>query len=146
MKVYNVVAAVILCAGNAVAQPGSKFSLRATGLQYPSTLLLTVEAAVYKSFSFQLETNFTNTHGVNIKYWVKTPLNNAYLFAGNAWVINRELREDLRFAYLTYTGVGYAHRWRRNWVLDSRFGLGPLWNSDSRGVFPVIKIGVGKSW
>ncbi len=71
-----------------------------------------------------------------------------YIFAGTAFVQNVLLRVDKKSTYLPYLGYGYAHRFgsSRQWVFDSRIGLGATTNADKNGIYPVIKTGLGRTF
>ncbi len=120
------------------------FSVRLSVLAVPFTPLLTVECRAVGNLTVQGETNFGRIHGVNLKYYLHAPLERGYVFVGNAFVRSESLREDGRSALLPYAGWGYAHVMAHNWAVDGRLGVGPILNADHTGIYPVLKIGVGK--
>lgn len=112
----------------------------------PASPLLTLEMRTLGNLTVQLETNFVNTHGVNLKYFTKARMDGHYIFVGAAFVESRFLRKDLKSTILPYLGYGYAHRFGKNrhWIFDNRIGIGRTINADSNGIYPVIKTGIGK--
>jgi hypothetical protein len=139
------ISALWLCISAVHAQPKPPVvSIRLSMLVVPFTPLLTVEYRTIGNLTVQGETNFINTHGVNVKYYLRSPLEGGYVFVGNAFVRSSFLREDHRTTWLPYAGWGYAHVWARNWVADGRLGIGPTLNADRNTLYPVLKIGVGK--
>ncbi len=123
-------------------------NIRLSFLIFPFTPLLSVEARTFHKFTVQGETNFRNTHGFNVKYYLKSRMDKDYIFAGTAFVQNVLLRVDKKSTYLPYLGYGYAHRFgsSRQWVFDSRIGLGATTNADKNGIYPVIKTGLGRTF
>jgi hypothetical protein len=119
-------------------------SVRLSFLLFPFTPLLSVECRTVGQLTVQGETNFGHTHGLNLKYYVQSPLEKSYVFIGSAFVTNRLLRQDGGSTTLPYVGWGYAHVLDKNWVIDGRIGLGPTLNADRNGVYPIVKIGAGK--
>ena len=114
----------------------------------PFTPLLTVETRTFGNLTLQLETNFTNTHGFNLKYFTKERMNGHYLFVGSAFVESAFLRKDKNITSLPYAGYGYAHRFgtSKTWLFDSRLGIGRTLNADKNGIYPVLKTGIGKTF
>jgi hypothetical protein len=112
----------------------------------PITPLLTLEMRTFGNLTVQLETNFVNTHGINLKYFIKERMNGHYVFVGSAFVESSFLRKDLKATILPYAGYGFAHRFGKNfdWTFDSRIGFGRTINADKNGIYPVIKTGIGK--
>lgn len=114
----------------------------------PITPLLTLEVRTFNNFTIQLETNFVNTHGVNLKYFNKERMNKDYIFIGTAFVESDYSRKDLKSTVLPYIGYGYAYRFGKSndWVFDSRIGIGRTINADKNTILPVIKTGIGKTF
>ena len=114
----------------------------------PFSPLLTFEVRTIDKLTLQLETNFMNTHGVNLKYFAKETMNGYYLFVGTAFLENDFLRKDKKIIFLPYTGCGYAHRFGNNkaWIFDSRLGIGRTLNADRNLILPVLKTGIGKTF
>ena len=112
----------------------------------PFSPLLTLEMRTIEKVTIQLETNFTNTHGVNLKYFIDERMNGHYIFVGTAFIENAFLRKDKSIAFLPYAGYGYAHRFGKSnaWTFDSRLGIGRTTNADNNGIYPVLKTGVGR--
>ncbi|MFN0048733.1 MAG: hypothetical protein ACKVOU_06395, partial [Cytophagales bacterium] len=104
------------------------------------------EVRTIGNLTLQLETNFINTHGANLKYFIKNRMDGHYAFAGVALVENKLLREDKKITYLPYLGYGYAYRFgnRKEWTFDNRIGLGATTNADNDGIYPIIKTGIGR--
>jgi hypothetical protein len=124
------------------------FNARLSFLVFPPfSPLLTLETRALQNLTVQLETNFVNTHGINMKYFFDQPMNGHYLFVGNAFIKSEYLRKDKAIAYLPYLGYGYAYRFGKAnaWTLDSRLGIGPTTNADKNIILPVIKTGIGKT-
>lgn len=124
----------------------SNLNIRGSFLLFPFTPLLTVEFRTVDKFTIQLETNFVDTHGFNLKYFWKERMNKDFVFVGMALLNNSLLREDENLTYLPYAGYGYAKRFGKsqNWTWDSRFGLGFTSNADNNFVYPVLKTGLGR--
>ena len=134
-----------LCLSASYAQPASPvINIRLGALLVPFTPLLSIESRLFGSLTVQGETNLVHTHGLNLKYYLKSPLEKGYVFIGSAFVQNRLLRQDGRSTTLPYMGWGYAHIFGQNWVFDGRIGVGSTINADQNGVYPIIKAGVGK--
>ena len=114
----------------------------------PITPLLTLEFRTLNKLTIQLETNFVNTHGVNLKYFTKERMNNDFVFIGTAFVKSDYLRKDLKSTILPYIGYGYAYRFGKSndWIFDSRIGIGRTINADKNTILPVIKTGIGKTF
>jgi hypothetical protein len=121
-------------------------NVRLSFLLLPFTPLLTFEVRTIGHLTLQLETNFVNTHGANLKYFMKGRMDGHYVFVGVALVENKLLRQDLQITFLPYAGYGYAHRFgtRRQWTFDSRIGIGSTTNADSNSIYPIIKTGIGR--
>jgi len=64
----------------------------------------------FGNFTLQLETNFVDTHGANLKYFINNRMDGHYVFLGIAFVENKLLREDLKATILPYLGYGNGHR------------------------------------
>ena len=114
----------------------------------PITPLLTLEIRTFDKITLQLETNFVNTHGVNLKCFLKERMDKDYLFIGTAFVESDFLRKDLKTTFLPYIGYGYAYRFGKNgdWIFDNRIGIGHTLNADKNTIIPVIKTGIGKTF
>jgi hypothetical protein len=142
--------ACFLCFQDCFAQTKMEVSptanLRLSFLLFPFTPLLTIEARTFGGLTIQLETNFVNTHGVNLKYFIKSRMEGHYIFTGVALVENKLLRQDEEITFLPYIGYGYAYRFgdKRQWTFDNRMGIGATTNADRNSVYPVIKTGVGR--
>ena len=123
-------------------------NVRVSFLLFPFTPLLTFEVRTFGNVTLQLETNFVNIHGANLKYFTKDRMNGNYVFLGTAFVEDKTLRKDLATTILPYVGYGYAHRFGNNksWTFDSRLGIGPTINADKNGIYPIIKTGIGKTF
>jgi hypothetical protein len=121
-------------------------NVRLSFLLFPFSPLLTVEVKTIGNLTLQAETNFTHTHGLNLKCYLKEPMNESYVFAGTAFVTNDFLRKNLKLTTLPYIGYGYAYRFGHNkaWAFDSRLGIGSTINADKNSVYPVIKTGIGR--
>jgi hypothetical protein len=119
-------------------------NVRLSFLLFPFSPLLTLEVKTIGNLTVQGETNFTHTHGLNLKYYTTQRMEKSYFFVGSAFVSNAFLRVDKKPATLLYGGYGYAHIFKNDWVFDSRIGIGPTINADKNSVYPVIKLGVGK--
>jgi hypothetical protein len=121
-------------------------NVRLSFLLFPFSPLLTVEVKTVEKLTLQAETNFTNTHGLNLKYYLKETMSQSYVFVGTAFVSNDFLRKDLKLTTLPYIGYGYAYRFGHNksWTFDSRLGIGSTINADKNSVYPVIKTGIGR--
>lgn len=123
-------------------------NVRLSFLLFPFSPLLTVELRTFESVTLQVETNFVNTHGTNLKYFIKNRMEGHYVFVGSAFVENKLLRKDLKATILPYVGYGYAYRFGKTkaWTFDSRFGIGATINADNNGIYPVIKTGIGRTF
>jgi hypothetical protein len=141
--------AALLYFQNGFSQSGNQTkpisNIRLSFLLFPFTPLLTVEVRTFGNFTIQLETNFVNTHGANLKYFIKERMDGDYIFTGLALVENKLLRDDKKTTSLLYVGYGYAHRFgnKRQWTFDNRIGIGVTTNANKNSVYPVIKTGVG---
>ena len=139
-----------LCIHNCFAQhevePEPTLNIRLSFLLFPFTPLLTVETRTIGNLTLQLETNFIDTHGANLKYFTRDSMDGNYFFTGIALVENKLLREDEQITFLPYVGYGYAHRFGKNkqWTFDSRIGIGTTINADNNAIYPVIKTGIGR--
>jgi hypothetical protein len=120
-------------------------NIRLSFLLFPFTSLLTLEVRTIGNFTIQAETNFVNTHGANLKYFIKDRMDGDYVFAGIALVENKLLRADKKITFLPYAGYGYAYRFgnKKQWTFDNRIGIGATTNADRNSIYPVIKIGLG---
>jgi hypothetical protein len=114
----------------------------------PFTPLLTLEMRTFGKLTVQLETNFVNTHGVNLKYFITERMNGHFIFVGNAFIENDFLRKDKNITFLPYAGYGYAHRFGKSnaWTFDSRLGIGRTTNADNNAIYPVLKTGIGRTF
>jgi hypothetical protein len=114
----------------------------------PISPLLTFEMRTINKLTVQLETNFTNIHGVNLKYFLNERMNGHYIFIGKAFIKSDYLRKDKNVAFLPYVGYGYAYRFGKNngWIFDSRLGFGATTNADKNNLLPVLKTGIGKTF
>ncbi len=114
----------------------------------PFSPLLTFEMRTFDKITVQLETNFMNTHGVNIKYFTNERMNGHFVFVGTAFLQNDFLRKDLKTTFLPYAGYGYAHRFgdKNKWIFDNRLGIGGTINADKNGIYPVLKTGIGRTF
>lgn len=121
-------------------------NVRLSFLLLPFSPLLTVEFMTVGNLTVQLESNFVNTHGVNLKYFVKERMNGHHLFTGLALVESITLRQDKKITFLPYAGYGYAYRFgnKNQWVFDSRFGIGSTTNADKNAFYPIVKTGIGR--
>lgn len=121
-------------------------NIRASLLLFPTTPLITLEVRTFGNVTLQFESNFVNTHGINVKYFLKNRMNKSYVFSGIALVKNKLLRQDNKATLLPYAGYGYAYRFGRklHWVFDNRIGVGPTINADTNSIYPVIKTGIGR--
>ena len=120
-------------------------NVRLSFLVFPFTPLLTVEVRTIGNLTLQLESNFVNTHGANLKYFINNRMDGHYVFTGVALVENKLLRKDEKITFLPYAGYGYARRFgiRKHWTFDNRIGIGSTTNADNNSIYPVIKTGVG---
>lgn len=120
-------------------------NVRLSFLVFPFTPLLTVEVRTTGNLTLQLESNFVNTHGANLKYFIHNRMDGHYVFTGIALVENKLLRKDEKITFLPYAGYGYAHRfgYRKHWTFDNRVGIGSTTNADNNSIYPVIKTGIG---
>jgi hypothetical protein len=123
-------------------------NVRLSFLLFPFSPLFTVEVRTFGSVTLQVETNFVNTHGANLKYFIRYRMEGHYAFVGTAFVENKLLRKDLKATILPYTGYGYACRFGKTkaWTFDNRFGIGATTNADKNSIYPVIKTGIGRTF
>jgi hypothetical protein len=121
-------------------------NIRGSFLLFPFTPLFTLEVRTIGNITLQAETNFVNTHGANLKYFIKDRMDGDYIFTGIALVENKLLRKDLKITFLPYIGYGYAYRFgnKKQWTFDNRIGIGATTNADRNSVCPVIKTGIGR--
>jgi hypothetical protein len=114
----------------------------------PFSPLLTFEMRTSEKLTVQLETNFINTHGINLKYFINERMNGHFIFVGSAFVESDFLRKDKNITLLPYAGYGYAHRFGKSnaWILDSRLGIGVTINADKNIVLPILKTGIGRTF
>jgi hypothetical protein len=141
----------ILCHIGSIGQidvkPKSSLNIRLSCLLFPDfSPLLTIEAKVIHHLTIQLESNFYNTHGVNLKLYLKETMSRHYTFLGLALLNSKYLRADKKITYLPYIGYGYAFRFGKQstWIFDNRIGLGKTINANRNYILPVIKSGIGK--
>ncbi|MBN8577498.1 MAG: hypothetical protein J0L66_11185 [Cytophagales bacterium] len=120
-------------------------NIRLSFLVFPFTTLLTVEGRTVGNLTLQLETDFLNTHGANLKYFMQNRMDGHYVFTGVAFMENKLLRKDKQITFLLYAGYGYAYRFGKlkHWTFDNRIGIGSTTNADKNSTYPVIKTGVG---
>jgi hypothetical protein len=99
-----ILAVLIFCFHNCFAQTEKEINptanVRLSFLLFPFTPLLTVEVRTIGNITLQLETNFVNTHGANLKYFVKNRMDGHYVFTGIALVENKLLRQDKKITFL----------------------------------------------
>jgi hypothetical protein len=121
-------------------------NVRVSFLIFPFTPLLTIETRTFGNLTLQVETNFINTHGANLKYFFEKRMDRNYIFTGIAFVQNKLLRSDKKITFLPYVGYGYAYRFgnKKEWTFDNRIGIGATTNADQNNIYPVIKTGIGK--
>lgn len=114
----------------------------------PFTPLLTLEMRTFDKITIQLETNFINTHGINLKYFIKERMNGHFVFVGTAFLESDFLRKDKSITFLPYAGYGYAYRFGKSnaWTFDSRLGIGRTTNADNNLILPVLKTGIGRTF
>ncbi len=114
----------------------------------PFSPLLTLEMRTFDKITIQLETNFINTHGINLKYFINERMNKHFVFVGTAFIENDFLRKDKNIAFLPYAGYGYAYRFGKSnaWTFDSRLGIGRTTNADNNAIYPVLKTGIGRTF
>ena len=89
----------------------SKLPIRSIRLSFlifpPFSSLLTLEMRIFDKLTVQLETNFVNTHGVNLTYFINERMNGHFIFVGTTFIENDFLRKDknilssLKFVYKT---------------------------------------------
>ncbi len=114
----------------------------------PFSPLLTLETRTFDKVTVQLETNFINTHGVNLKYFINERMNKHFIFIGTAFIENDFLRKDKNISFLPYAGYGYAYRFGKSnaWTFDNRLGIGRTTNADNNAIYPVLKTGIGRTF
>ena len=112
----------------------------------PFSPLLTIEMRTFDKFTVQLETNFKNTHGINLKHFINKKMQGQFIFVGLAFIENDFFRKDKNITFLPYIGFGYAHRFgsSKEWIFDSRLGIAKTINADNNTIFPVLKTGIGR--
>ncbi len=112
----------------------------------PFSPLLTLEMRTFNKLTIQLETNFVNTHGANLKYFTNQTMNKHFVFLGTALIENSFLRKDKNITFLPYAGYGYTYRFGKSnaWILDNRIGIGRTLNADNNATYPVLKTGIGR--
>ena len=139
-----------ICVENASSQidntENPTINLRASVLLFPTTPLLTVEVRTIGNFTLQFESNFADTHGMNIKYFLHEKMKESYVFSGIAFVEHQLLRTDGKITFLPYLGYGYAYRFgnKNRWTFDNRIGIGPTLNANTNRIYPVLKTGIGR--
>jgi hypothetical protein len=120
-------------------------NVRLSFLVFPAfSPLLTLETRTFQNLTLQLETNFINTYGLNIKYFLDKRMNGHYIFIGNALLESENLRKDKKITFLPYAGYGYSYLFSKNWLFDNRIGIGSTTNADKNMFSPVIKTGIGR--
>lgn len=127
----------------------SNINIRLSFLVFPPfSPLLTFEVKTIENLTLQLESNFVNTHGVNLKYYVSERMNGHYWFVGTAFLKSDYLRKDKNITFLPYAGYGFAHRFGKSnrWTFDSRLGIGGTVNADKNLILPVLKTGIGRTF
>lgn len=127
----------------------TSINIRLSFLVFPTVSpLLTLEVRTIDKLTLQVETNFNNTHGINIKYFTKQVMNGHCFFAGTAFLESDYLRKDKKTTYLPYLGYGYAHRFgkKTHWIFDNRLGIGRTLNADKNIITPVFKTGIGRTF
>ncbi len=114
----------------------------------PFSPLLTFEMKTFDKLTAQLETNFINTHGVNLKYFINERMNGHFAFVGTAFLESDFLRKDKNITLLPYLGYGYAYRFGKTnaWTFDNRLGIGKTTNADNNTMYPVFKTGIGRTF
>ena len=125
------------------------FNVRLSLLVFPPiTPLLTLEVKTFNNLSLQLETNFVNVHGINLKYYVNKFMSEHYVFVGSAFLESDYLRKDEKITFLPYAGYGYSHRFGKDkvWIFDSRLGFGQTINAGKNLILPVLKTGIGRTF
>jgi hypothetical protein len=136
---------MLVAAGPKLAAQPRLLNVRLSFLAFPATPLLTVEVRVLPHITLQAETNFIGIHGLNLKYFASRDLDGPYVFVGNAWVKHPMLRAEGGYTWLPYTGGGYSMPFGGgSWVADGRAGLGAALGADRFGIYPVVKVGVGR--
>lgn len=141
---------LFVCCQNCFAQADKEIdptaNVRLSFLLFPFTPLLTVEVGTIGNLTLQLETNFINTSGANVKYYIHDRMDGHYVFTGIALVENKLLRLDNEITFLPYAGYGHAYRFgsKKQWTFDNRIGIGATTNADRNSVYPVIKTGIGR--
>jgi hypothetical protein len=80
----------------------------------PFTPLLTFEIRTINKVTMQLESNFSDTYGVNFKYFLNERMNGHFIFVGSAFLKSDYLRKDKNISYLPYPGYGYEYRFGKN--------------------------------
>lgn len=123
-------------------------NIRLSFLLYPFTPLLSFEVKTIEKLTLQLESNFVNTHGPNLKYYLSSRMEGQYLFTGLALVENKLLRADNKITFLPYIGYGYAQQIgnKKRWTFDNRIGIGATTNADNNGIYPILKTGFGRKF
>ncbi|MGC6524855.1 MAG: hypothetical protein ACON30_01075 [Flavobacteriaceae bacterium] len=61
-------------------------NIRPSFLLFPFTPLVSAEFRTVGNLTFQIESNFVNTHGVNLKYYIDARMDKHYVFTGIAMV------------------------------------------------------------
>lgn len=114
----------------------------------PFSPLLTLEMRTFDKLTVQLETNFINIHGVNLKYFINERMNGHFIFVGTAFIESDFLRKDKNTTFLPYAGYGYAYRFGKSnaWTFDNRLGIGRTTNADNNAIYPVLKTGIGRTF
>jgi hypothetical protein len=145
----NIILMIIffLLAQNADAQDIRPIlNVRVSCLLFPFTPLATLEIRTFGNLTLQGESNFKHTHGFNLKYYTRERMNGHYFFIGSAFVSNKLLRKDEKNTILPYVGYGYSYNFAKNWLWDTRLGIGPTINADKNAIYPIIKTGIGRKF
>lgn len=123
-------------------------NIRLSFLLFPFTPLVSMEVRTIEKITLQIESNFKNTHGVNLKYFINKRMEEHYFFTGLALVENELLRADKKTTFLPYVGYGYAHRFgsKKKWIFDNRIGMGLTTNADNNSIYPILKTGIGRTF
>jgi hypothetical protein len=139
----------IISRGQNVEPKTPTLNIRVSFLVFPSfSPLLSLEIRTLENTTVQLESNFLDTHGVNLKCFFKERMKKHYCFIGNAFIESDYLRKDKTTTFLPYVGYGYAYRLGKSeaWIFDSRIGIGRTLNADKNTLLPVVKTGIGRTF
>ena len=80
-------------------------NVRLSFLVFPFTPLLDVEVRTIGNLTLQLESNFVNTHGANLKYFIHNRMDGHYVFTGIALVENKLLRKDEKITFKKFLNI-----------------------------------------